>query len=340
MSAPVSAWLLTPHGLPPVAIAEFEMIEYLGGARPQPVLAAPAHCAAVLFWREHIIPLLDLGALAGQPAREAVQKAAVLAYQDTPGEPLHYIALAIQRAPAKIQVADESACALPGKHAEVWSLLARACFARDGEPTPIVSIRALGSTDFRGYVEAHVPQAEDDPWLTAPLPIDHPADRPKQAENPVAAVNADPPHPQSKTLNGASVTALDSFDDLDALDDPAWDIDAEIDDLNDDDEDTDVDDDLDGFDELADEDLDADDLDEFTDDDLDDEESLAAATLEDDDDLDEDLDADDLNEFADDDLDDEESLAAATLEDDDDLDEDLARIFHKLTAETQRAQRK
>ena len=149
MAKQSQAWLLTPLGLSPCAIAQHEIVQYLNSASTQPVPFALAHCATAIFWQDEIVPVMNLSVLTITP--EWVRDLTILAYQDSPGDPLHYIALALQCAPERITVDDSSRCELPKDNAELWEQLAIACFTRDAQPIPIFNIKRLCSAEFRDF---------------------------------------------------------------------------------------------------------------------------------------------------------------------------------------------
>jgi chemotaxis signal transduction protein len=176
MTTPCIAWVLSPYGVQPCAVAGHQMIEYLYAVTPYTVPLTPAHCTAVIEWRQRFVPLMDLGALVGQSSKGTTLQAAVLAYQTEPGTPVQYVAIAVQAAPVRCAVTDDLACDLPDRQQELWSWLAIACFARDGMPTPILSVAQLCSDAFRSYVES-LPivalAADDAPPPAAPAPGVH-----------------------------------------------------------------------------------------------------------------------------------------------------------------------
>ena len=143
------AWLLEPLGLPPCAVAEHEVMQYLNSAPAYPVPFALSHCASAIHWQDQLVPLMNLSPLTGSqiPARGLV----VMAYQNGPGEPLQYVALALQNPPRRIMVDDANACELPSEHEEFWALLAKACFRHEQTPAPIIDIKHLCSAQFRDF---------------------------------------------------------------------------------------------------------------------------------------------------------------------------------------------
>ncbi|MCB1808282.1 MAG: hypothetical protein KDJ99_24980, partial [Candidatus Competibacteraceae bacterium] len=146
------AWLLAPLGMRPVIVAQHAVQQYLTDFHLLAVPFTPAHCSTAIIWQERIVPVLNLGGLAGESYRSGF-KLAVLAYQQEPLTPLHYVALAVAEAPERISVADDDVCDPPAEDVELWAILAQTWVKRDNLPTPIISIAKLDSIEFCRYVE-------------------------------------------------------------------------------------------------------------------------------------------------------------------------------------------
>lgn len=308
MGKPSKAWLLTPYGVQPFAVAGHEIIEYLNVAQLHAVPTTPAHCRAAIFWRNRIVPLLDFGPLNGLYRTSATPSVAVLAYQVAPGTPLDYIAIALLEPPVKIDVDDETACDLPQEQATLWSLLVASCFSREGMATPIVSVVRLDSAEFRLYVEKNGADVGGEAPPVAPVNGSRVA-----SGMPVAgkAVSGDSALETALEDGGADLDADvdDEIEDADLDTDAEW---EDSDDLGDDVEDEDEDEDEDS-DDLGDE---ADDEDEEIDTLEDRDADAADEELEDDD-----LDADDGQDDFADETEDEDTKAR------NDLDADLDAAF-------------
>lgn len=151
MNAHAKAWLLVPQGLPSLAVADHEVIEYLSVVEARPVPMAPLHVGAVIFWRDCIVPLMNFAVLAGQTSA-ATSKTVLLGYQREPATPLSYIAIALRESPTRVVVDDETACPLPESNAEFWQHLAKACFFHAGVAIPIIDIAVLCSAGFRDFL--------------------------------------------------------------------------------------------------------------------------------------------------------------------------------------------
>jgi hypothetical protein len=344
MSARSKAWVLMPRGLPPVAVADHEVIEYLTIAEPRPVPVTPAHAGAVIFWRDRIVPLMDFTAVDGQ-ASLVTGKTVVLGYQLEPGTPLNYVAIALREAPTRLVVDDETVCGLPEIYAELWDRLAKACFSRDDVATPIVSIATLCSAEFRNFLNDYAIE----PWLpednavnglmTAAQGLDS-SGVPTITANQDTAQIIDFGQPKTKSLEDADFADEDLDDDWSDMSDEdededgadSW-LDEDFDDDDDDDEDLDFAADDDAWDDDFDDGEDEDDGDDSWNDDLEDDsdsdwdDEKEFAPVEDDEDskalLDEE---DDLGDF-DDDFDSDDDF-----DDDDEKDSAAARSSKRVQA--------
>src|SRR5258706_16221559 len=102
-----AAWLFDFGAGLRAAVGGQHLAEYLRAPEVVEVPLAPALARGVLVWRERLVPLLDLGLLAGdddgrgEPRREPIG-AIVLAYRQTPESPLQYGALALAAPPRGI----------------------------------------------------------------------------------------------------------------------------------------------------------------------------------------------------------------------------------------------
>jgi chemotaxis signal transduction protein len=138
-----AAWLFDFGAGLRAAVGGQHLAEYLRAPEVVEVPLAPALARGVLVWRERLVPLLDLGLLAGNDdGRGESVGAIVLAYQQTPESPLEYGALALAAAPREIGVRDELACDLPAEPA-FWGALAASCITYEGRPTPILRVRNI-----------------------------------------------------------------------------------------------------------------------------------------------------------------------------------------------------
>ncbi|MEZ5591360.1 MAG: hypothetical protein R3F53_11920 [Gammaproteobacteria bacterium] len=276
------AWLLAPLGMRPVIVAQHAVQQYLTDFRLLAVPFTPAHCCTAIIWQEQIVPVLNLGGLAGESYHSGF-KLAVLAYQQEPLTPLHYVALAVAEAPERISVADDDVCDPPAEDVELWAILAQTWVKRESLPTPIISIAKLDSIEFCRYVErvfAALSPAVQATWQGAAATITvsdfgatardaKPDAVPAVAGNSAAIVqstSAKPVEPAPGFVSaeiGRMQTAFKpaSIEDESTLIGAA-DLDGDVDIDSWDEDDLDEDDDLEDGDDLDEDDLDEDDLDE------------------------------------------------------------------------------
>jgi chemotaxis signal transduction protein len=154
------AWLLkTANGLQ-IAVAEFQMTEYLLSAKRTDVPLAPDYCREGFVWRDDFLPLMNIDALAGGARPSGADQIAVLAYQTQPGAALQYLGLAIREAPRKIRVDDHQAGPLPEDCGELLHRLAVSCFQHDHHPTLVLELARLCSAEFRDCAAAHALQPQ------------------------------------------------------------------------------------------------------------------------------------------------------------------------------------
>jgi chemotaxis signal transduction protein len=127
-----------------VAAGAYQVVEYLLSPETVSLPLTPAHCRGVMIWRKQMIPVVDLAPLlpGGETRVRGWRRAVVLAYQETPGEPLRYGALLVRAAPLEIFADDGMACPLPGDP-EVFRHFACSCFTHDNKATPVLDIARL-----------------------------------------------------------------------------------------------------------------------------------------------------------------------------------------------------
>ena len=146
------AWLMISSGNKQFAVAEHEMIEYITSPVLHNIPLSPRYNTSIMFWREQILPVFNLGLLPGQVVDAPGNRLSVLAYQTRPREPLKYIGVTLCEAPSRIQVNDNQICELPEQDMNLWQHLTLSCFSHDGIATPILDITFLCSSEFRDLV--------------------------------------------------------------------------------------------------------------------------------------------------------------------------------------------
>ena len=154
---------MAPAGTqPPVHRAVARLVEYAKGRfaalpahttielleHPQAIAVPGAayYAHGLLPWQGGWIPMIDLDtmlrAYLAHPLAQSPRYALVVAYQEAPGLPVQHGAIALAELPQSVNVADDSACALPGDSG-MWPLLALAAFMHHGQPVPILDTTRL-----------------------------------------------------------------------------------------------------------------------------------------------------------------------------------------------------
>jgi chemotaxis signal transduction protein len=129
-----------------VAAGASHVVEYLLAPETIDVPRTPAHCAGLLIWRDHMIPVIDFAPLPAEQRGPALEtrRAIILAYQEAPAQPLRFGALLVTAAPTEAWVSDDMA----GQAAQVpvaFRQVARACFVQQDRVIPILDPRRLFS---------------------------------------------------------------------------------------------------------------------------------------------------------------------------------------------------
>lgn len=144
MTSTARAWLMDVGAGFRVAAGGHQVVEYLLSPETVNLPLTPAHCRGVMIWREQMIPVVDLAPLlpGGETRVHGWRRAVVLAYQEAPGEPLHYGALLVRAAPLEVIASDDMACPLPGDP-DVFRYFACSCFAHDDKAVPVLDTARL-----------------------------------------------------------------------------------------------------------------------------------------------------------------------------------------------------
>ena len=154
------AWLLESNDLLSIAVGDHEMVEYLHGSACFPVPGAPSYCNHVLYWKNNLVPVMDLGVLLGRPAQGASAFMSLIAYQEQPGLALQYLALKVRTAPEKIRVEDAQVCELPADVNDGPLMpICLTCFNHEDRPVVILDIAGLCSAEFRDVI--NVPKSSE-----------------------------------------------------------------------------------------------------------------------------------------------------------------------------------
>ena len=149
----VRAWLLNTSSEFYLATGEHELMEVLARPRTYRIPVTPEHCRQVIIWQDHLLPLLRPAFLAGvvDIVCEQPTFVAVAAWQEAPGEPLQYGALALAEAPVSIQVDPGPAIEPPPlnggmKQEAIRDKLLLSCFKHEGKPVLVIDIKTLFTT--------------------------------------------------------------------------------------------------------------------------------------------------------------------------------------------------
>ena len=145
MSNTAPAWLLRVADNIQLSIGEHEATEYIAAPALQHVPMAPEYCKNILFWRDIMVPVIDLNILHGHSATTNYQHVMVLAYQEKEGMPLEYVAFTLASAPDKILVNDDDVCELPESYPETLRPYVISLFNYNNQVTSILDIARLST---------------------------------------------------------------------------------------------------------------------------------------------------------------------------------------------------
>ncbi len=142
-----NAWLLSINAKQKIAVAEYQMYEYILSADTAKVPLTPPHCQQMLFWQDRLIPKISLG-LFFENKTDGDKSYVVVAYQTAPEAPIQYAGLPIIEAPIRIIVQDETATELPDAFNKNLRSAILSCFLYEDQPVPVLNITALCSKEF------------------------------------------------------------------------------------------------------------------------------------------------------------------------------------------------
>jgi chemotaxis signal transduction protein len=135
-----TAWILDLGDGLCAAVGERQALHTFNNPELFDIPATPPHCRQVLIWRDHILPVMDVAAwLRGRAAQARPPGVVIVAFQDQPGQPSAYGALALTSIPRRTWVSDEQACELPAD-LPGWQRLAISCFAEGDRQIPILDL--------------------------------------------------------------------------------------------------------------------------------------------------------------------------------------------------------
>ena len=129
---------------------EPEAEAYIYGINSHKVPKTPDFCSQVVYWREMILPVVDLNKLIGSTlsiniANTYAKHLFLLSYQKEANTPLDYMAFRLSSAPDKIQVNDDDACDLPNEYPEKLTPYTLSLFNYKNQITSIFDIAQLSS---------------------------------------------------------------------------------------------------------------------------------------------------------------------------------------------------
>jgi hypothetical protein len=131
-----NAWLLDFGKAGHAAVGGLVLLELIEQAKIYPLPFAPDYCCNVLFWKDHLLPVLDMAARLGElPQQPGLL--AVVAYRS--GEAVSFGALLLSSMPVALTVVNAQACPFPD-HPSGWQRLAISCFAHLDMQVPVVNL--------------------------------------------------------------------------------------------------------------------------------------------------------------------------------------------------------
>lgn len=143
MSESRYAWLLPCGNDYQIAMAEYQMVEFVPSPKCIEVPLTPPHCRNGLVWRKRFVPLIDLARLAGASNSGTMYGVTIIACQPHAHAPLRYLAIRNTASPSRVLVSDEQACALPEEYPHAWLELTLSCVSIQGRATPILDLTRL-----------------------------------------------------------------------------------------------------------------------------------------------------------------------------------------------------
>ncbi len=151
MKNAANAWLLETGLATPMAIGQRELLQIIDAPQTFAVPLSPPHARHVLFWQQHMVPVLDLAQRMGhqveQRAEAAVQNLlALVGFQDSSNGIFHLGAIVLNKPPRKIAVCDEQALA-PDDLPSNWRRMSLACFEHEGMAIPVLHLGRVFSAN-------------------------------------------------------------------------------------------------------------------------------------------------------------------------------------------------
>ena len=138
------AWIMEVGAGQRAAAGAPHVVEYLLATETLPVPCTPHHCRGLLYWRERMIPVVDLAPLIseGGTAATTSRRAVVIAWQERPGEPLQYGAVLVLAPPGETWVSDDMVGDLAAAP-EAFRHFSQSAFLHKDQLIPILDARRL-----------------------------------------------------------------------------------------------------------------------------------------------------------------------------------------------------
>ena len=140
-----SAWLLKTSDDIQFSIADHEIAEYVTTPTLLSIPMSPAYCKNIIFWRNIMVPVVDLNVFSGKTVTTNYQHVMIIAYQVKQNMPLEYIAYFLVAAPVRISVVDENACGLPETYPDILRPYVLSSFSHRDETVGIFDLAKLSS---------------------------------------------------------------------------------------------------------------------------------------------------------------------------------------------------
>lgn len=140
----MNAWLLDFGAACQAAVGTRELLHLVDAPITFAVPYTPEYCRSVVLWQERLLPVMDIAARLGTPARTA-PFLAVIGYQQQRGKYPQFGALMLCSPPRQLTVSDEQACRLPDENS-AWRELAISCFEHQGAPVPVLNLCRIFSS--------------------------------------------------------------------------------------------------------------------------------------------------------------------------------------------------
>lgn len=134
-----NAWLLDFGDAGRAAVGMLVLLELVEQPETFRLPYTPPYCNRVFFWKDHLLPVMDVAARLGEAALQD-KLLAVIGYQS--GEATRFGALLLASPPVAVTAANSAACPLP-EAPSGWRQLSTSCFDFQGEAIPVLNLSRL-----------------------------------------------------------------------------------------------------------------------------------------------------------------------------------------------------